>query len=88
MGIRIEKKSGRNLVRSISKNIENMLKSKIHAVKCLYKEAERINEEWQEDFAENFTYYSSKHSLFIDETSSETSEFFDMQVINQDETYK
>jgi hypothetical protein len=62
MGVRVEHKSGDEIIKNISENVGRMLSRKMDAVQCLYKEAERISEMWDANFTTNFTYYSAKYS--------------------------
>ncbi|XP_014218432.1 voltage-dependent calcium channel subunit alpha-2/delta-3 isoform X2 [Copidosoma floridanum] len=67
MGVRVEHKSGEDIIQKISENVGRMLSRKMDAVKCLYKEAERVSETWMEEFDYNFTYYSAKYSNATDD---------------------
>ena len=62
MGVRVAHKSGDDIIRTISENVSRMLSRKMDAVKCLFKEAEKLSEEWKEPYVRNFTYYSAKYS--------------------------
>lgn len=62
MGARVEHKSGEEIINTISENVARMLSRKMDAAKCLYKEAERLSEQWHDNFTLDFTYYSAKYS--------------------------
>lgn len=53
-------KSGDEIIRNISENVGRMLSRKMDAVKCLFREAERLSEEYDGNFTT--TYYSAKYS--------------------------
>ena len=67
MGVRVENKSGDELIKTISENVGRMLRRKMDAVRCIYKEAEDISEQWDANFTTDFTYYSAKYSISCDE---------------------
>lgn len=73
MGVRVEHKSGEEIIQKISENVGRMLSRKMDAVKCLYKQAERVSETWNGDFNTNFTYYSAKYSEATDDGTFKTS---------------
>ena len=62
MGVRVEHKSGDEIIKNISENVSRMLSRKMDAVKCLYKEAEKLSEMWDKEYTANFTYRSAKYS--------------------------
>lgn len=64
-------KSGDEIIRNISENVGRMLSRKMDAVKCLYKEAERLSEEWDGNYTK--TYYSAKYSNATVEGEHKTS---------------
>lgn len=62
MGVRVVHKSGEDIIKTISENVSRMLSRKMDAVKCIYKEAEKLAEQWDEKFTDQFSYYSMKYS--------------------------
>ncbi|KAJ8670394.1 hypothetical protein QAD02_001653 [Eretmocerus hayati] len=85
--VRVQPKSGREIIKTISENVGRMLSRKMDAVKCLYKEAEKISEYWENDFS-NFTYYSAKYSNVTIENVEEYSDVpKNMQLLGANNTY-
>ncbi|XP_058802117.1 voltage-dependent calcium channel subunit alpha-2/delta-3 isoform X2 [Phymastichus coffea] len=76
-GVRVIKKKGEDIIKRISINVARMLSKKMDAVKCLYKEAERISEEWEYLSTDqlNLTYYSTKYS-----NSTNGTDFYESKV--------
>ncbi|CAB0031950.1 unnamed protein product [Trichogramma brassicae] len=62
MGARVADKSGEEIIKTIGENVGRMLSRKMDAVKCLYKEAESLSEQWNGNYSNDFTYYSAKYS--------------------------
>ncbi|XP_031786318.1 voltage-dependent calcium channel subunit alpha-2/delta-3 isoform X1 [Nasonia vitripennis] len=70
-GVRVVDKSGDEIIRNISENVGRMLSRKMDAVKCLFKEAERLSEEYDGNFTR--MYYSAKYSNATVEGNLKTS---------------
>ncbi|CAD1476867.1 unnamed protein product, partial [Heterotrigona itama] len=63
MNMRVEHKSGEELVNIISENVGRMLRRKMDAVTCIRMAAEEQAENWENNEEEgNFTYVSGKYS--------------------------
>lgn len=58
----MENKSGEEIIKTISENVGRMLSRKMDAVKCLYKKAELMSQDWNDTTRDNLTYYSAKYS--------------------------
>lgn len=64
---RVELKNGTELIKSITANVGKMLVRKMDAVRCIQEKAELVNENFEYNYTEakaNFTYFSSKYSIF------------------------
>ncbi|KAL0134742.1 hypothetical protein PUN28_001483 [Cardiocondyla obscurior] len=71
MNVRVENKSGEDLVNIISENVGRMLRRKMDAVTCIRLAAEEAAENWDPSFADgNFSYISSKCSSVIGHDSA------------------